>query len=146
MFIIPQGEELKILSEHIDPPSIPKKYGGGLNFTWGDMPNITPSMLEEFTWEDGFTSVPIGPCRWEKGDEGEMRCIAVGTEDGQKRHKVIGKLGKSWRQTFYPFLDVADEKQVVKEEAAPPRISGEVTVEENGIPTIATSAGPPAAA
>lgn len=129
MFIVGHTEVLQVLSEHIDPPNIPAKYGGGLQYNFGDMPRITPDVLEGWTWAEGVDKLPIGPVRWEEGEGGEMVCLAVGSENAVKRKKVVGRLDKKWRDTFYPPGQEAksQEAQVskdVEETAAIPTSSG----------------------
>lgn len=102
MFIISNHEVLQVLSEHIDPQSIPAKYGGGLQYNFGDMPNLLPDVLEGWTWAPGVERLPIGPIRWEEGEQGEMVAIAVGSEEGVKRRTVVGSLNKNWRESKYP--------------------------------------------
>lgn len=58
------------------------------------MPNIEPEIEKSMKWENPSTSkgkntFPIGPIKWEKGDNGEMIAMGVGSENGQPRKKVI---------------------------------------------------------
>ena len=101
MYVVPHGQEFQILSEHIDPAAIPKKYGGNHVYNWGDMPVLEPSIREKLRWENGFTDLPIGPIRWEQGSDGGMVAVAVGTKDEKRREVVVMKLGKNWRETFF---------------------------------------------
>jgi hypothetical protein len=101
MYVVPHGQEYQILSEHIDPAAIPKKYGGQHAYGWGDMPVLEPSIRDKLKWENGHSELPIGPIRWEQGSDGGMVAIAVGTKDDKKREEVVMKLGKNWRETFF---------------------------------------------
>ena len=101
MFVIPSGQELKVLSEHIDHDAIPKRYGGGADYAFGDLPKIEPAMHAGMQWENGMTGLPIGPVKWETSADGELVAVAVGTVEGQARRQVVGRLDKSFRKTFY---------------------------------------------
>lgn len=150
MYILSDKEVLKTLEDHIDHSQIPSKYGGGHTYTFGDLPNLYPDVLEGWTWEDGHsTGLPIGPIRWEEGEEGEMVAVAVGSEEGKKRRVVVGKLKESrWRDVFFPDIRATDEKvkgektgtSGIGEDAPRQSTSSEVTA------AIPTSAGPPVSA
>jgi hypothetical protein len=140
MFILSNSEVLKVLSEHIDPDNIPKKYGGNHDYSFGDLPNLHPQsgVLEGWTWEDGHTALPIGPMRWVEGDDGEMVALAVGSHEGEKRQRVVGRLNRKWKETVYP--QVPSHSDVSKSTAE----NGENGNGENGeVVGIPTSAGPP---
>jgi hypothetical protein len=85
---------LPTLSQYIHPDNIPKKYGGNLDFNWGDMPHLEPEIESAIKWVDpdtqrGQKTLPIGPMIWEKSQDGVMTAIAVGTEKGQPRRRTI---------------------------------------------------------
>jgi hypothetical protein len=112
MFVIPSGQELKVLSEHIDHDAIPKRYGGGADYAFGDLPKIEPAMRAGLNWENGLTGVPIGPIKWETSADGGMVAVAVGTVDGKPRREVVGRLDKSYRKTFYRTQEEAESGSV----------------------------------
>ncbi|KAF2018518.1 CRAL/TRIO domain-containing protein [Aaosphaeria arxii CBS 175.79] len=94
IFILSKENVFPTLSQYIDPDSIPKKYGGNLDFEWGNMPVLEPAIEQAIHWEspaqqNGKNTFPIGPMKWEHGENGEMKAIAVGSEDGQPRRKLI---------------------------------------------------------
>ena len=101
MHIIPQSEIYKTLSEYIEPADIPKKYGGQLAWSFGDMPNLDPGIVEGFKWADGGKGLPTGPVKWEKGEGGKMQMVAVGSSGGEKRRTVLGVLDRSWEEAFF---------------------------------------------
>ena len=101
MYIVPAGQENQILAEHIDPEAIPKKYGGTHTYGWGDMPVLEKSIRDQLVWENGYSDMPIGPVRWEEGEDGGMVAVAVGTVEGKRREEVVMRLPKSWRDTFF---------------------------------------------
>lgn len=94
IFILSSANVLPTLSQYIDPENIPKKYGGQLDFEWGNMPVLEPEIESQIKWENpdvqnGKNTVPIGPIKWEKNEDGSMTAIAVGSEKGEPRNKRI---------------------------------------------------------
>jgi len=85
------------LSQYIDPDNIPKKYGGNLEFEYGMMPILEPAIEQALTWENpekqnGKNIWPIGPIKWEEGGDGTVKAVAVGSEGGKPRRRVVAKL------------------------------------------------------
>lgn len=75
----------------MDPTSIPKQYGGELDWQWGDMPNLDEPAHEllqnlEQPPAEGKEKKDIlkGPILF-KGDKIEV----LGTEDGKERRQII---------------------------------------------------------
>lgn len=75
----------------MDPTSIPKQYGGELDWQWGDMPNLDEPAHEllqnlEQPLAEGKEKKEIlkGPILF-KGDRIEI----LGTEDGKERRQTI---------------------------------------------------------
>jgi hypothetical protein len=75
----------------MEPSSIPKQYGGQLDWTWGDMPNLDDPSREllqglEQPLVEGQTRKEIlkGPVLFE-GDHLQV----LGTVDGEKRREII---------------------------------------------------------
>jgi hypothetical protein len=94
IFILSPANVFTTLSQYIDPENIPKKYGGTLDFEFGDMPNLEPSIQNAIEWispstHKGKNTFPIGPIKWEDGENGARKAIAVGSEHGQPRYKHI---------------------------------------------------------
>jgi hypothetical protein len=94
IFILSSADVLPILSQYIDPENIPKKYGGKLEFTWGDMPHLEPAIESAVEWVNpdvqyGKNTIPIGPIKWEKNADGSMTAVAIGSEKGQPRNRTI---------------------------------------------------------
>lgn len=94
IFILSPSNVFSTLSQYIDPENIPKKYGGNLDFEWGDMPNLEPAIQNAIKWEapsvqKGKNTFPIGPIYWEDGENGAKKAIAVGSEKGKPRHTHI---------------------------------------------------------
>ncbi|KAH7394147.1 CRAL-TRIO domain-containing protein [Phaeosphaeria sp. MPI-PUGE-AT-0046c] len=104
IFILSPANVYPTLSQYIDHENIPKKYGGGLDFEWGSMPNIEPEIDAALKWENpdeknGKKTFPIGPIRWEEGPDGEMQAWGVGCENGQPRRRLVFTIPRpvGWR-------------------------------------------------
>lgn len=88
---------LPTLSKYIATENIPKKYGGTLDFGWGDRPNLDPVIQKELNWDvpgsDGKppTTIPRGPNRWRELKTGGIEAVAVGKVNGQQREEVWGR-------------------------------------------------------
>ncbi|CAN9083074.1 unnamed protein product [Alternaria alternata] len=99
IFILSPQNVYSTLSQYIDHDNIPKKYGGGLDFEWGQLPNLEPAIEAQMKWEnpntqDGRKTFPIGPIKWEEGQDGEMQAWGVGSENGAPRRKLIFSIPK----------------------------------------------------
>lgn len=94
IFILSPANVYATLSEYIDHDNIPKKYGGGLEFEWTQMPNLEPEIEAAIKWENpglenGRKTLPTGPVKWEKGPNGEMQAWAVGNQNGKPRRNLV---------------------------------------------------------
>jgi len=80
----------KTLESFIDPVNIPQRYGGQLDFKFGDMPVLDPHLQEVIKWEGDRTDFPHGPMYWiHKKDSPEMEALAVGTIEEKERKEGI---------------------------------------------------------
>jgi hypothetical protein len=109
IFILSPANVYSTLLQYVDHDNIPKKYGGGLDFEWGSMPNIEPAIDEVLKWENpdtqnGKNTFPIGPIRWEEGPDGAMQAWGVGSENGQPRRRLVFTIPKpvGWKTGPYP--------------------------------------------
>ncbi|KAF2752068.1 CRAL/TRIO domain-containing protein [Sporormia fimetaria CBS 119925] len=94
IFILSSTDVFPTLSQYIDPANIPKKYGGALDFKWGDLPHLEPAIESAIEWinphtQDGRKTVPVGPITWEKHADGSMTAIAIGSENGKPRYREV---------------------------------------------------------
>lgn len=97
IFVLSPNEVKPTLESFIDPKNIPKKYGGELDFNFGDLPVPDPAWEGIVSWENGYTSFPGGPLLWEEIDDGHrMACVALGTKDGKKMHERVCTVPKVW--------------------------------------------------
>lgn len=85
------------LAKYVDMDNIPKKYGGKLDWHFGQIPNLEPAIVNSLKWKDGFEqngrkSFPIGPIKWEYDENGDLVAIASGSENGSLRRQTIAGL------------------------------------------------------
>nr|OQO18410.1 hypothetical protein B0A51_12686 [Rachicladosporium sp. CCFEE 5018] len=92
IFILSGAHASSTLLQYINKENIPKKYGGTLDFKFCDLPRLEPAIANELQWQAGFTSFPTGPMHWRKDEKGNLNAIAVGTENGKPRNRLIATL------------------------------------------------------
>jgi hypothetical protein len=97
IFILSAAEVKPTLLQYMDEENIPIKYGGKLDFKFGDMPMLEPAIADSLNWHDdtrkgGFRSFPTGPIKWQTGADGKMQAIAVGSKNGTKRNQPIAEI------------------------------------------------------
>ncbi|KAK3715534.1 hypothetical protein LTR37_007022 [Vermiconidia calcicola] len=97
IFILSPKDMASTLSKYVDRDNFPKKYGGNLDWKFGDMPNLEPAIVNSMRWKEdiqlnGHRTLPIGPIRWEYDENGDLMAMAVGTENGKPRRRVIAGL------------------------------------------------------
>lgn len=83
--IVPDSKRLEILSKFIPVENIPKKYGGQLDWSFGDMPFLEDKIVQSMRWkedvrEKGHRTFPIGPVKWEYDEDGDLVAVGVGSE------------------------------------------------------------------
>jgi CRAL/TRIO domain len=97
IFILSHHEVKPTLEKFVDPKNIPKKYGGQLEWNWGDKPTADPAWEGVVRWENGFDNFPDGPMIWRDCDGGTRReCIVIGHVDGKERNTRIATIPKTW--------------------------------------------------
>lgn len=114
IFILSSSEVLPTLRQFIDPENIPKKYGGELEFSWGDLPTVDPAWDGVVQWE-GKPGFPTGPHVWRDVEGGRMECVGVGQRDGVLREERICSVERTYRSPV----------PVVEEEAVKEAVDGE---------------------
>lgn len=159
IFILSPANVYPTLSQYIDHENIPKKYGGGLDFEWGSMPNIEPEIEAVLKWEkpdeqNGKKTFPIGPIRWEEGPDGEMQAWGVGSENGQPRRRLVFTIPKpvGWRNgpvANTPAFEKGDPLTTVGSATHPPDTGEEIsetppsdTPSASNTPSLAPSSTP----
>jgi CRAL/TRIO domain len=102
IFILSSSNMKSVLETYIEPDNIPKKYGGNLDFEFGNMPSLEPaiadsmelldSQLVQTAKEGGVRSIPTGPIKWRETTGKEMEAVAVGSEKGKPRDRPIARV------------------------------------------------------
>ncbi|KAI7554747.1 CRAL/TRIO domain-containing protein, partial [Hortaea werneckii] len=101
IFVLSDKNMRSTLEQYVDLDNLPKKYGGNLDWEFGDMPALDPGIVKALDWKEtieqkGHKTLPIGPIRWEYEDEegkkGDLVAKAIGTEKGKPRRNVIAGL------------------------------------------------------
>ncbi|UNI16832.1 hypothetical protein JDV02_003230 [Purpureocillium takamizusanense] len=130
IFVLGAHEVRPTLEAFIEPANIPKRYGGELDYEFGQLGVPDPGWEGVVRWEEGFDRFPTGPLLWEDVDGDErLACVAYGTEDGQPRRKRVCTVPKTW-----PLDEGVVDDEVAASAAAP--LSG-----TNGEPTTAAVGG-----
>lgn len=85
------------LAKFVDMDNIPKKYGGNLDWQFGDMPYLEPPIVDALRWneqssEKGHRTFPKGPIKWQYDEKGDLVAMAIGTENGRPRNRAIAGL------------------------------------------------------
>ncbi|ERS97512.1 hypothetical protein HMPREF1624_05681 [Sporothrix schenckii ATCC 58251] len=110
IFILGHHEVLPTLLTFVDIQNIPKAYGGELDFSWGDMPNLDPAIRTRAAWAPGFDTFPKGPLYWRPlpraadhgnpdndADGDRVECIAVGSENQVERQVRVCTLPRHYK-------------------------------------------------
>lgn len=95
IFILGQHDMKSTLESFIDPKNIPKKYGGELEFEFGDQPTLDPALADILTWNGDLKAFPDGPKFWRQlPDSNSIEAIAVGSSNGVQRNIEVATLKK----------------------------------------------------
>ncbi|KAI5464941.1 CRAL-TRIO domain-containing protein [Mariannaea sp. PMI_226] len=97
IFILDHHEVLPTLEAFIDIRNIPKKYGGELDFSFGQLSVPDPQWEGVVKWENGYKGFPSGPLLWQDIDGGKrMACVALGTKNGKLQDEIICTIPKTY--------------------------------------------------
>jgi hypothetical protein len=88
------------LESFIDPKNIPKKYGGELEFEFGDMPTLDPALASVTSWKGETAGFPGGPLYWIPSKDGlSIEAIAVGSAEQKERRVEVCTVKKPQKVT-----------------------------------------------
>lgn len=96
--ILSDKNTLAELEKFVDVENIPKKYGGKLEWKFGEMPSLEPAIADSLRWkrdvknEAGFRTLPIGPIIWRYDEDGDLVAVETGTKGGQPRDQVCSPI------------------------------------------------------
>ncbi|OAA76514.1 Cellular retinaldehyde-binding/triple function [Akanthomyces lecanii RCEF 1005] len=98
IFILAPHDVLPTLETFIDRRNIPKKYGGELDYKFGQLGIPDPAWDGVVEWDNGYTSFPSGPLVWEDvdGQSDRLQCIALGYKDGKPRRERVCTMPRTW--------------------------------------------------
>ncbi|KHN98449.1 Cellular retinaldehyde-binding/triple function [Metarhizium album ARSEF 1941] len=97
IFVLGPHEVAPTLEAFVDPRNIPRKYGGQLDFSFGQLPVPDPHWDGVVAWEDGRSAFPSGPLLWQDVDDGRsMACVALGKDKGVPRNVRVCTVPKTW--------------------------------------------------
>ncbi|KAF2163091.1 hypothetical protein M409DRAFT_68719 [Zasmidium cellare ATCC 36951] len=92
MYILSDAEVKPTLERYIDEENIPKKYGGKLDWEAGNPPSLDPDLAKLMNLDGGAT-IPTGPMRWKKSQDGDhVEARALGTVSGKPRDEVVAQV------------------------------------------------------
>ncbi|KAG5975614.1 hypothetical protein E4U55_007615 [Claviceps digitariae] len=108
--VLTPHEVRPVLERFIHPSHIPRKYGGELDYSFGQTAVADPAWEGVVAWENGFTSFPPGPLLWEEEEDDvenqqhgndqhrgtRLVCVATGKQNGQPRSQRICSMPKVW--------------------------------------------------
>jgi len=108
IFILNKSNMKSTLEQYVAPENIPKKYGGLLDYEFGDLPNLDPIIDKVFTFsnpaqEKGRKTFPAGPIRWKRGAGSDIVAVAVGSEAEKARQIKIGTLQRDEKTAHAPL-------------------------------------------
>ncbi|KAF2481848.1 CRAL-TRIO domain-containing protein [Neohortaea acidophila] len=97
IFILGQKDTTSTLEKFVNIEDIPKKYGGKLDWKFGDRPFLDPGIANAIRWrseveEKGHKTFPLGPMKLQYDEQGDLVLQEIGTEGGKPRTRVIGSL------------------------------------------------------
>ncbi|RYP51895.1 hypothetical protein DL768_002863 [Monosporascus sp. mg162] len=97
IFILGPNDVIPVLTQFMDITSIPKVYGGELEWTFFEDPAFDDEINRICHFENGYETFPPGPLYWNTLDDGKrMECLAVGTKDGKDRRERVCTITKAY--------------------------------------------------
>ena len=81
------------MENYIETSNIPKRYGGSLDWEFGDLPLLEPEILKVMDMGEGVKSIPIGPIRWQQDENAsKIEAHALGSELGRQRNVIFAHI------------------------------------------------------
>ncbi|OAL33973.1 hypothetical protein AYO20_06808 [Fonsecaea nubica] len=136
IFILSKNDVKPTLEKFMETKDFPKRYGGDLNWEWGDLPDLddeTRAALER----DGNKGWVTGPCLWLDGQR-----VPVGSEKGKLRrpNRDIEKMKPVVYAADYTENPVHPDKKVSSSER-PPVLNGTASPHHEAEQASAAAAG-----
>ncbi|KAK2057348.1 CRAL/TRIO domain-containing protein [Colletotrichum caudatum] len=103
IFILSPHEVRPTLEQYIEPRNIPRQYGGGLDFAFGDQPTVDPAWEGVVRWEPGHDRFRSRPAVWRETADGDrLECVGLGSVGGVEQGEVICSVPKTWPPSRQP--------------------------------------------
>lgn len=67
---------LPTLSNFIDPENIPQKFGGKLDFRFGDLPSVDPAYADKIEWKYAISETPTTSEAEKEKEKGKLKGLA----------------------------------------------------------------------
>ncbi|KAK2000446.1 CRAL/TRIO domain-containing protein [Colletotrichum falcatum] len=100
IFILSPHEVRPTLEQFIEPRNIPKRYGGELDFSFGDQPTVDPAWDGVVAWAPGHDRFRPRPAVWRETPDGaRLECVALGSVAGVEQDEVVCSVPKAWPTT-----------------------------------------------
>lgn len=135
IFVLGNHEVKQVLESFIEPRNIPKKYGGELDYKFGDLSAPDPHWEGVVEWENGFKGFPSGPLLWEEIDDGKrLACVSKGSEGGKLRNERVCTIPKTYGVAQEAAVPQDAPGQVVPQEEAQTYTNGVTNTTETQTP------------
>ncbi|KAK4495080.1 hypothetical protein PRZ48_013407 [Zasmidium cellare] len=106
IFILSDAQVKPTLEKFVESHDIPKRYGGSLDWEFGDLPLIDSELLGLMNMDEDIPTILPGPIRWRKSADGaKVEAHALGSSSGQQRDEVIAHMSSD---VFVKSLFVLD--------------------------------------
>lgn len=93
IFVLSQDQVKPTLERFVESCDLPRRYGGTLDWEFGDLPLVEAELLEVMNVEDGVPTILPGPLRWRRSVDGmKVEAHALGSTSGQPRDQVIAHI------------------------------------------------------
>ena len=123
IFILGHHDMKTTLESFIDPINIPKKYGGSLDFEFGQMPLLDPALSKVLKWEGEYTDFPKGPMYWTStGETDKIEALAVGSIDEKQRKEKVCMVTREKELDIPAPIAINGHAESPKLELAPPTL------------------------
>ncbi len=96
--ILGPSEAQSVLEEAIEKCNIPERYGGYLDYAFGQAPVLDPAVDEIVSWHGEYSNFPSASLVWEpvEGDPDLVACLVVGSRAGKAQRECVCTIPRTW--------------------------------------------------
>ncbi|TQW12126.1 Cellular retinaldehyde-binding protein [Cordyceps javanica] len=96
--IVGRDDVFSALEEVVEKGNIPKKYGGDLDYTFGQAPVLDSAVKDTVRWNGDHSNFPLEPLVWEpvEGSTAQVACLRVGRQDGNPVKETVCTISQIW--------------------------------------------------